>query len=570
MNKHSLRQQLVLPFVFLVIFVSAAIGWVSFRAGEHAVAELTRRVLVDMVSRIGAATEQHLQAALTVLQAVEPDPKTVPKIQPFTDNLKTLEERLWIASGLFMGVNNYVYFGGTDGRFVGVKRVNRDLVELSLRESGKGRRTVYSVQAPGDRSKILRSDGYDPRVRPWYRAAFEQAAPVWSSVYNDFTTREPTITLAKPVYRSDRSLAGVMATDVTLKTLTDFLRTLSVSKSGVAFLMDNDGYMIATSGDELPFKMVDGLPQRMLASEMKTGLIREAHAKVIEWQRNGENLRTPLARDLWGDSGIVEIGVARLGEKYGVNWLTVVVIPRSDFMGDVTRSLYQGIVIGGICVLLALMTGLILLNRVLRDIRALTNAAQQVGNGEPLPTLNIRRRDELGQLAQTFSEMEHNLRIDKLTAVFNRESLNAQVSFLHRQAAQMPPQAVTFALLFIDLDHFKSINDHYGHAAGDQTLVTVAARLKSAVRATDVVARYGGDEFVILLKGVTKLDDVIESSDKIREIVEEPIRLEHGTVRVGVSLGWAMFPEDGTDTKTLLKVADSRMFQTKKIRKAAR
>jgi diguanylate cyclase (GGDEF)-like protein len=221
-------------------------------------------------------------------------------------------------------------------------------------------------------------------------------------------------------------------------------------------------------------------------------------------------------------------------------------------------------------VLIALALGVNILNRILRDIRTLTDAAQQVGNGEPLPALNIRRRDEIGQLAQTFSEMEHNLRIDKLTGVFNRESLNAQVEFLHRQAERQPDRNISFALLFIDLDRFKSINDQYGHAAGDQTLIIVAARLKSAVRGSDVVARYGGDEFVILLKGVTKLDDVIETSDKIRDIVEEPIRLEHTTVHVGVSLGWAIFPEDGTETKKLLKVADSRMFQTKKIRKAAR
>jgi diguanylate cyclase (GGDEF)-like protein len=89
-------------------------------------------------------------------------------------------------------------------------------------------------------------------------------------------------------------------------------------------------------------------------------------------------------------------------------------------------------------------------------------------------------------------------------------------------------------------------------------LVAVAARLKAAVRITDVVARYGGDEFVVLLKGVTNVDDVQAAENKIRAIVEKPITLDHGTVKVGVSLGWTMFPHDGKDAKALLKIAKPR------------
>ena len=570
MSRFSLRQQLVLPFVFLVIFVSAGIGWASYRAGGEAVDDLTQRVLVDMVNRISNATERHLARALTVLQVVAPDPKTVPRVQPFSDDLTSLERRFWAASGLFMEVNNYVYFGGEDGRFVGVNRVDKNFVELYLREPRSAQRRVYAVQGPGDRSVILRTDQYDARVRPWYGVAAKRGGPVWSPVYNDFTSKEPTITLAKSVYRADRSLAGVVATDVTLKALTDFLRTLTVSKNGVAFVMDGEGFMVATSGRELPFKMLKGVPERMQAGEMQTALIRDAYARVQQWKQDKIDLRTPTTHAFSGSSGTVEIAAATLGDKYGVDWITVVAVPRSDFMAGVTRNFYQGILFAGFCVLIALGLGLSSLNRVLCDIRALTNAAKKLGNGEPLPLLNRMRSDEIGQLAQTFSEMEHNLRIDRLTAVFNRESLHAQIGFLQRQAALKPSRQSAFALLFIDLDHFKSINDHHGHSAGDQVLMTVATRLKTAIRISDVVARYGGDEFVVLLKGVQSASDVIAAEDKIRAVVEQPIALEHGIVRVGVSLGWAMFPQDGEDPQGLIKIADSRMFETKKLRKAAR
>lgn len=568
MNKSSLRRQLVLPYVALVVFVSVAIGWVSSRAGEAAVQTLTQRVLAEMTDHIGSATEQHLAGALKVLNAVDPDPATLPKPQAFSNDLASLESRLWIASGLFADVNDYVYFGGEDGRFVGVRRVGKEFVELRLREPGARARKVYATTSPGDRSHLLRTDDFDPRVRPWYGVAAAREHPVWSPAYSDFTTREPTITLARAVRRMDRSLAGVLATDVPLRVLTDFLRTRKVSDNGVAFVMDSDGYVVATSGSELPFKMIQGVPERMRVEEMHTPLIRDVAAKVVEWKKaNGSE---SLALELPGTFGTISVAARHIGRQYGMDWTAVVAVPRSDFMGGMSRSLVQAMFIAAICVLIALVLGLSILNRILRDIRMLTEAARRVGDGEPLPSLNIRRRDEIGQLAMSFSEMEHNLRIDKLTAVFNRASLIAQIAFLRRQLEQKSLDRPNFALLFIDLDHFKKINDQYGHGAGDRVLMTVAQRLKESVRITDVVARYGGDEFVVLLKGVTAVDDVIAMEEKIRDVVEEPVHIEHGIARVGVSIGWAMFPEDGEDVDALLKIADKRMFDTKKIRKAAR
>lgn len=567
MNSSSLRRQLVLPYVLLVIFVSAAIGWVSYRAGAEAVGSLTERVVLDMLSRVSSATEQQLAGALTALNAVDPDPHELPRRQAFSDNPELLERRLWVATGLSTVLNNFVYFGGEDGRFVGVKRVNRDLVELLLRAPGASRTRSYAVVAPGDRTRLLRSDEVDPRVPPWYQSAVNAAGPVWSPVYNSFSTGEPTITLAKPVYRADHKLAGVMATDVNLKTLTDFVRGLPLSKNGVAFIMEGDGAMIATSGAELPFKIVDGLPQRMHVDEMRTPLLRHAYDTVREWKAGGGVLATPR---LIAASEGVDIAASRLVDASGLDWVIVVAAPRGDFMGGVTRSVVQGAFIALVCVIIALLLGLSVLNRVLRDIRALTDAARMIGEGEPLPALDIQRRDEIGQLAQSFSEMEHNLRIDKLTAVFNRASLIAQIGSLRRQLEQKPNEHPTFALLFIDLDHFKKINDQYGHDAGDQTLIVVAGRLTESVRVSDVVARYGGDEFVVLLKGVTDMRDVQAALDKIRHIVEQPVQLEHATVSVGVSIGWALFPEDGKDVDKLLKIADSRMFDTKRSRRGER
>jgi len=572
MRRFSLRQQLIVPFVVLVIFVSTSIGWLSFRAAKDAVNTLAQRVLVDMVNRINTATERHLTGAVIALDSVAPEPKSVPVEQPFSDNLASLERRFWDASGLFITVNNYVYYGGEDGRFVGVYRIRNDTVQLFLRKPGAKEREVYAVLKPGDRTKLLRTDDYDPRVRPWYGIAAKQDKAVWSPIYNNFTKYYPTITLSKSMWRAGHKLAGVMATDITLRVLSDFLRGLTISKNGVAFVIDGKGHVVATSSDEVPFKMVNGKPALVMAGDMQSKLITESYAKVLEWRNNNKDLNTPLTGEYSAATGYGTVAVAAslLGEKYGLDWVTVVAVPNSDFMGPITSSLYKSLMIAAVCVVLALLVGLTRINRILRDIRQLTNAAKKIGNGEPVSQLRINRDDEIGQLARTFSEMEHNLRIDKLTAVFNRESLLTQIRLLKHRSDQNLLEKTRFALLFIDLDEFKHINDHYGHDAGDQFLITIAARLTTAVRATDMVARYGGDEFVVLLKDVSAISDITAAEEKIRSIVEAPMYLQQNRVNVGISIGWALFPQDGRGAEALMKIADSRMFDSKRGRKVAR
>ena len=569
MKKSSLGRQLVLPYVALVLFVSAAIGWVSYRAGVDAVATLSRRILTDTANHIGTVTEQHLETAELALRLVYSESASPASKGAFPDDLASLESRLWLACDVYSTINAAVYFGGGDGRFIGIRRANRDLAELYLREPQARQRRVFASATPGDRGRVLRVDRYDARVRPWYRAAASSERPVWSPVYNDFTTGEATITLAKSVHRSDQSFAGVLATDVTLKGLSDLLRSLNKNDHGVAFIVDGDGFIVATSMDEASMKSFVGTRNRLHPDEMQSPLIRDVYAAFAQWQRSHPRAAQPMSQELATKSGPIEMAATSITHKSGIDWTVIVTAPRSDFMAGVTRSFIEGTMIAAVCVIAALVLGLAILNQVLLDLRKLSNAAKLIGEGEPLPSLDINRRDEIGQLATRFSELEHSLRIDKLTAVFNRASLTAQIALLKRQLGQLHGERPSFALLFIDLDHFKAINDRYGHDAGDKVLATVAARLKEAVRVTDVVARYGGDEFVLLLKGVNTESDVLGAEAKIRAAVEKAIPLEHGIAEVGVSLGWAMFPDDGEDVDALLKMADQRMYQSKRQRKIA-
>ena len=149
---------------------------------------------------------------------------------------------------------------------------------------------------------------------------------------------------------------------------------------------------------------------------------------------------------------------------------------------------------------------------------------------------------------------------DALTGLPNRNLLHSRTQ---RAIARALRKHESFALLFLDLDRFKEINDTMGHAAGDALLVEVAQRLTETVREEDTIARLGGDEFVVLLEGPTQENHVKAVADKIYHTLREPYQLGTQSATVSVSIGTSLFPHDGRDPETLLVHADAAMYRAK-------
>jgi len=153
--------------------------------------------------------------------------------------------------------------------------------------------------------------------------------------------------------------------------------------------------------------------------------------------------------------------------------------------------------------------------------------------------------------------------VDALTGLPNRLLFNDRLEAILREAVR---NGECFALLFVDLDRFKAINDTYGHATGDRVLRTVTQRLRGSIRASDTVARYAGDEFTIVLRHIVKNDDVMRVAEKIVQMMESPIFLDDGVeLQVTVSMGVSFFPDDASDADTLLKHADEAMYSAKHL-----
>lgn len=179
-------------------------------------------------------------------------------------------------------------------------------------------------------------------------------------------------------------------------------------------------------------------------------------------------------------------------------------------------------------------------------------------DGQPHAIAYLRDLTERKQLEES---LRHQATHDELTGLPNRWLFQLQLQQALRRVQRNGQRA---AVLFLDLDHFKSVNDTFGHAVGDALLVQVSRRIQDVLRASDTLARMGGDEFALLLPDLDHPDEAVTVALKILACLQEAFELKEHQVYSGGSVGLAYFPDDANDNDTLLRYADMAMYQAKR------
>jgi diguanylate cyclase (GGDEF)-like protein len=177
-----------------------------------------------------------------------------------------------------------------------------------------------------------------------------------------------------------------------------------------------------------------------------------------------------------------------------------------------------------------------------------------------LRIVNARLMRELAALQLRAAEALRLADRDGLTGLYNRRRM---LELLNDAIADAAQQRQFVGLLFVDLNGFKAVNDFYGHAAGDRILTTVATRISARVRTADIVCRYGGDEFVVVLPNLADARCLARVADAVRERVALPYWIQGQEQHLSAAIGESIYPRDGVDAETLLHRADQNMYRLK-------
>jgi signal transduction histidine kinase/DNA-binding NarL/FixJ family response regulator len=411
--KISLNKILIIPFVLQIFAAVGLTGYLSLRNGQKAVSDLVNRLHQEVSQRI----DQHLDSYMANPQRlVQINADSIEMSLLDLQNRKELGQFFWKQVKPFNV--GYVIFGFKTGDYAAAGHLLDDgritIDDLSPKDH-KGSHHLYTweTDSQGRRTKILLDNGkYDLTQEGWYTEAVKQGKSVWSNVYNWVVDPFPlSIAASRPIYTPDRQLIGVIAVEQRLSQISDFLRQLKVSPSGKTFIVEHDGMLIGSSGDEQPFTVVNKKPQRLKALESKDPLIKATATHLIDRFRNFDKIQDIQQLDFLLDGKRQFVQVTPWRDELGLDWLMVVVVPEADFMGQINENTRITILLCLAALVIATILGFYTSQWITRPIYKLSQASEAIADGKlDRQVAEEFKVKELSVLAQSFNRMAQQLR----------------------------------------------------------------------------------------------------------------------------------------------------------------
>jgi signal transduction histidine kinase len=402
-----LKTVIVIPFVLLVALAGALTGYLSLRNGQEAVNDVASQLRSEVTARIEERVKNYLSNAHLVNEL---HAGTIALDRLDLNNNEDLQQYFWRQVQSFPQVTN-TFIGLPSGDFVGSSRRTEGLPQIILSDITTDRSlTYYNTNSRGVRAeKAASAPNYDPRTRAWYMEAVKRGRPIWSDIYQEFTTGALAITAAQPVYDAGDTdkLLGVLGTTAIFTQMDDFLANLKIGSNGQTFIVErNSGLLVTTStGTSVVTKNVAGDTLRLNAVDSENAIIK-ATARFLQnnfnsFSRIGTSQQ--LEFKLAGRNQFVQ--VSPLQDGRGLDWLIVVVVPEADFMGQINANTRMTIYMSLIALVLTALIGLMTARGIIQPVLNLNVAAKRFADGDWDQTLPTERSDELGDLAKSFNRM---------------------------------------------------------------------------------------------------------------------------------------------------------------------
>jgi signal transduction histidine kinase/DNA-binding response OmpR family regulator len=425
----SLRAVLVTSLLLFALVPAASVAWLLYRGNQQSVETLTDKIVDDLVKRAQSSTEEHILQAHTVLNGLTeafPTDSTVARARQLMQKPGLFEQTAFAMTRMTPSVP-HLYMASYRGEYLGVEAIlqnGSNLMRVALREQGGAGRRYFSADSPGERGQPVATEAqnYEPRNRPWYQAAMVHKGRVFTPVIASASQNQLLLTLVQPVYGADSGALGVFAVELRLKRLSELLQTMILSAHGTAFLVDEQGLLVASSTSDPLFASVDGRLERRRPGQSRNEIIRSAYQEAAP--SIGKTLESSvqrvafLRRVVMGDDTLV-VALQPFGENVGVRWSLVVAAPESDFTAATQAALQQTWLAMGSALALGALLAAWLAYRLSRRFRRLTLAAAQLARAEVPPLEHDARIAEVRQLSQAMHDSAGEI-------VRNRAAIEAQ------------------------------------------------------------------------------------------------------------------------------------------------
>lgn len=413
-------------------------------------------------------------------------------------------------------------YGMENGDYYGARRADNGTIQIMHRNAATGNNSwYYSITSDLTAANLMVMAGqFDPRTRDWYKAAKENKTAVFSNIYKHFVLDDLTISAAYPIYNKDDALLGVMGTHLTLTQINDFLEENVESKKSSALIVEKKtGLLIANSFEQDNFRTLDdGKIERTNIKEINNSTMLKAYEDYISTGQTSYQLNN--------DHDKIMVNITDY-QQPGLDWLVITAIPESNFTTGIINNIQLTF---GLTMLALLFSGLVfysLINSAFKPANNLIKATEDFSNGNLSSRAAIVRNDEIGRIAKAFNEMANTIDSlvnqleskvverteelektndaleflsyhDKLTGLYNRMYFEEALKNIDKE------ENLPISIIFGDVNGLKLTNDIFGHTVGDALLIKISEIMNNVFRKDDIIARIGGDEFVILLKKTTK------------------------------------------------------------------
>ncbi|WP_225885411.1 hybrid sensor histidine kinase/response regulator [Leptolyngbya sp. KIOST-1] len=396
----------MVPFVSQVALAVGLTGWFSLLNGEKAIAELVTQLHLHLASQVTHHLEDRLALPI-LINELNTDAINTGRLD--LSNFEQIEQTFHRQIKLFdVG---YINFANPQGEFIGIERSSNGQILINeTRQPFLSRMSIYQTDAEGNRIGLMEVSHDQPPVveEAWYADAIAAQAPAWSSIYQwDDKPEIMSISSSYPIYDEDNTLQGVIGVDLLISDLNQFLRDLD--SGGEIFIVERSGLLVASSKPE-PFFANNADNSRSYAVESKHLLIQKAAKCLLNKYGSFSEIKSSQQFDfpVLGKRDFLQ--VTPWQDSYGLDWLIVIVVPRSNFMEQINANTRTTVLLCLLALISAIFLGLITSRWMSQYIHRLVKVTQEIADGNLEQTVDSQPIQELDDLAQTVNQMALELK----------------------------------------------------------------------------------------------------------------------------------------------------------------